>query len=119
MADVAASFQAAVGDVLVERCANAVRAFRERHAGARTLVAAGGVAANRTVRRRLGELADRRGLRLVAPPPGLCTDNGVMIAWTGFERLRRGLTDDLDFKARPRWPLDQRCAYTDDAARPA
>ena len=119
VADVAASFQAAVGDVLVERCANATDLFRERHADARTLVAAGGVAANRTVRRRLAELADRRGMRLVVPPPGLCTDNGVMIAWAGVERLQRGLTDELDFKARPRWPLDQRGVYANGAAGPA
>ncbi|HJO68245.1 MAG TPA: hypothetical protein QF804_01005 [Rhodospirillales bacterium] len=74
--------------------------------------------ANRTVRRRLGELADRRGMRLVVPPPGLCTDNGVMIAWAGVERLQRGLTDELDFKARPRWPLDQRGVYANGAAGP-
>ena len=119
VADVAASFQAAVGDVLVDRCANAVSAFRERHAGARTLVAAGGVVANQTVRRRLGELADRHGMLLVAPPPGLCTDNGIMVAWAGLERLRRGLTDELGFKARPRWPLDQRQEHADNTARPA
>ena len=118
VADIAASFQAAVGDVLVDRCANAVSAFRERHAGARTLVVAGGVAANQTVRQRLGELADQCGMRLVAPPPELCTDNGAMIAWAGLERLQPGLTDELDFRARPRWPLDQRRAYADDAGRP-
>ena len=48
------------------------------------------------------------GLRLVAPPQNLCTDNGAMIAWTGIERLRLGLTDDLGVAARPRWPLDVR-----------
>ncbi|MDP6603920.1 MAG: tRNA (adenosine(37)-N6)-threonylcarbamoyltransferase complex transferase subunit TsaD [Rhodospirillales bacterium] len=119
VADVAASFQAAVGDILVERCANAISAFREHHPKARTLVAAGGVAANQTVRRRLGELADQREMRLVVPPSGLCTDNGVMIAWTGLERLQRGRTDELDFKARPRWPLDPRRVYANGAARPA
>ena len=50
--------------------------------------------------------ATEAGLRLVMPPAELCTDNGAMIAWTGIERLRLGLVDDMTFAARPRWPLD-------------
>ncbi len=101
-ADLAASFQAAVSDVLADRTANAIA-----HAGGCTvLVVAGGVAANGTLRSRLDALAATRGLRLVAPPARLCTDNAAMIAWAGLERLRLGLTDGLDFAARPRWPLD-------------
>jgi N6-L-threonylcarbamoyladenine synthase len=45
-------------------------------------------------------------MSLVAPPPVLCPDHGAMIAWAGLERLKMGLTDDLDFAPRPRWPLD-------------
>jgi N6-L-threonylcarbamoyladenine synthase len=67
---------------------------------------AGGVAANLYLRRRLEEVAAQHGARLVAPPVKLCTDNGAMIAWAGIERLRLGWTDALDFKPRPRWPLD-------------
>ncbi len=106
VADVCASFQAAVEDVLEDRTANAIDAFQDLHGGAGTLVVAGGVAANEGVRARLARLAGDRGFKLVAPPPRLCTDNGVMIAWAGIERLRLGLTDGLDFRARPRWPLD-------------
>ena len=51
--------------------------------------------------------ANEVGLRLVVPPPALCTDNGAMIAWTGIERLNLGLTDDFTFAPRPRWPLDE------------
>ena len=69
------------------------------------LVVAGGVAANGGVRRGLQRLATESGLRLVAPPLALCGDNGAMIAWAGLERLRLGLTDDLDAPARARWPL--------------
>jgi len=69
-------------------------------------VVAGGVAANQYLRKRLDGLAGREGFRLVAPPVELCTDNGVMVAWAGIERLRLGLTDALDFAPRPRWPLD-------------
>jgi N6-L-threonylcarbamoyladenine synthase len=106
VADIAASFQAAVTDSLVDRTANAIAAFRERHPQGDTLVVAGGVAANRAVRAELAALAERSGMRLIAPPPRLCTDNAAMIAWAGIERLKLGLTDALDFAPRPRWPLD-------------
>ncbi len=106
VADIAASFQAAVADVVCDRTANAIAMFRERHPGAGALVVAGGVAANAALRARLEALAADQGFRFTAPPPRLCTDNGAMIAWAGIERLRAGLTDGLDFAARPRWPLD-------------
>jgi len=104
--DVAASFQAAVGDVMVDRAGNAIEIARRRHPGLRHLVVAGGVAANTHLRDRLGGLAKERNCVLVAPPPALCTDNGAMIAWAGIERLRAGLPDPLDAPARARWPLD-------------
>ncbi|MEK9661735.1 MAG: tRNA (adenosine(37)-N6)-threonylcarbamoyltransferase complex transferase subunit TsaD [Alphaproteobacteria bacterium] len=111
VADLAASFQAAVGDVLVDRCAHAFAMFRATHPDASpTLVVAGGVAANRTVRARLATLCDRETARLVAPPVALCTDNAAMIAWAGLERLRRSGGDSLDFAPRPRWPLDKDAA---------
>ncbi len=106
VADLAAAFQEAAADVLKDRCANAIDAFRALHPKGDTLVIAGGVAANQTVRQHLKELAEKHGLRLIAPPPKLCTDNGAMIAWAGIERLRLGLVDALDFAPRPRWPLD-------------
>jgi N6-L-threonylcarbamoyladenine synthase len=68
-------------------------------------VVAGGVAANAAVRGALAAVAARRAIPLVAPPVRLCTDNAVMVAWTGIERLRLGLTDPLDHAPRPRWPL--------------
>jgi N6-L-threonylcarbamoyladenine synthase len=101
VADLCASFQRTVGDVLVDRCANALAL-----APAKTLVVAGGVAANAYLRRRLETLTVLHGVRLVAPPVELCTDNGAMIAWAGIERLRLGMTDGLDFAPRPRWPLE-------------
>jgi N6-L-threonylcarbamoyladenine synthase len=101
IADLCASFQRTVGDVLADRCANALAL-----APSPTLVVAGGVAANAYLRGRLEEIAAQHGARLVAPPVKLCTDNGAMIAWAGLERLRLGMTDALDFRPRPRWPLD-------------
>jgi len=105
-ADLAASFQAAVGDVLAERCAKALDLFKREYNVAGPLVVAGGVAANRALRARLEAVAAEAGSRLAAPPLQLCTDNAAMIAWAGVERLALGFTDPLDFAARPRWPLE-------------
>ncbi len=104
--DLCASFQKAAGDVLVDRCANAIDIFLDLHPEGRTLVVAGGVAANLELRRRLTSLANDRDIDFIAPPVHLCTDNAAMIAWAGIERLQLGQTDDMDFRPRPRWPLD-------------
>ena len=106
VADLAASFQAAIIDVLIDRTAKALRIFRERYPAGETLVVAGGVAANSALRECLEALATKRGFRFLAPPQKFCTDNAAMIAWAGIERLRLGLVDPLDFAPRPRWPLD-------------
>jgi N6-L-threonylcarbamoyladenine synthase len=101
-ADIAASFQAAVVDCLVDRTAKALRAAP----GITALVVAGGVAANEAVRAGLATLAHVHDLRFVAPPQWLCTDNAAMIAWAGVERFAAGHRDALDVPARARWPLD-------------
>ena len=101
-ADVAASFQQAVVDVLVDR----TRVALERSDG-RTLVVAGGVAANQAVRRALEQLASAAGRAFSVPPIWLCTDNAAMIAWAGAERYACGMVDSLDVPARARWPLDE------------
>ena len=100
--DIAASFQLAVIDCLYDRITYTL----DRIDAPAALVVAGGVAANVPIREMLQKLAAQRGMRFVAPPLWLCTDNGVMIAWAGAERFAMGLTDGLDFVARPRWPLD-------------
>jgi N6-L-threonylcarbamoyladenine synthase len=100
--DIAASFQQAVVDCLVDRTERALATAPE----ATALVVAGGVAANGAVREALTALAARHGLPFVAPPLWLCTDNAAMIAWAGALRFEAGLIDDLDTPARARWPLD-------------
>jgi N6-L-threonylcarbamoyladenine synthase len=102
-ADIAASFQQAAIDCILDRTRRALEAMDDISA----LVVAGGVAANARVRAALEGLAADRGLRFVAPPQALCTDNAAMIAWAGLERVAAGLpADPLDIAARPRWPLD-------------
>ncbi|MBI1273867.1 MAG: tRNA (adenosine(37)-N6)-threonylcarbamoyltransferase complex transferase subunit TsaD [Alphaproteobacteria bacterium] len=105
VADLCASLQLAIGDILVDRTENALS--RTEGDGVTALVVAGGVAANQALGARLTALAGARGLPCIVPPPALCTDNGVMIAWAGLERLRLGLTGALDAPARPRWPLSE------------
>ncbi|CAA9509280.1 MAG: N(6)-L-threonylcarbamoyladenine synthase [uncultured Sphingomonadaceae bacterium] len=100
--DIAASFQQAAVECLVDRTERALA----RAVDVTALVVAGGVAANRRVRSALEAVATARAVPFVAPPGWLCTDNAAMIAWAGVERLREGLTDSLDAPARARWPLD-------------
>jgi N6-L-threonylcarbamoyladenine synthase len=110
VADLCASFQAAVVDVVADRAVHAMIMFRAGHFRADVLVVAGGVAANEAIGAALRDRATASGFRLVVPPARLCTDNAVMIAWAGAERLAQGLTDPLDVPARPRWPLDELAA---------
>ncbi|MBR0553025.1 tRNA (adenosine(37)-N6)-threonylcarbamoyltransferase complex transferase subunit TsaD [Stakelama marina] len=101
--DIAASFQQAVVDCLIDRTKRALAQAE----GVTALVVAGGVAANQSVRHALEGLAGDAGMRFVAPPLWLCTDNAAMIGWAGAERFSAGLTDPLDIAARARWPLDE------------
>ena len=97
-ADIAAAFQASTAAVLADRA-------RHAHAmlpGATALVVAGGVAANAAVR---AALAAATPLPLLAPPARLCTDNAVMVAWAGLQRLRAGQRDPVALAPRPRWPM--------------
>jgi len=100
--DIAASFQQAVVDCLRDRLEKAIR----DHGICAHLVVAGGVAANTPIRAMLEQVAGQHDMAFTAPPQWLCTDNAAMIAWAGAERFAAGLTDPLDFVARPRWPLD-------------
>ncbi|RVU07782.1 tRNA (adenosine(37)-N6)-threonylcarbamoyltransferase complex transferase subunit TsaD [Novosphingobium umbonatum] len=103
-ADLAAAFQQAAIDCVIDRAKRAVAVALAE--GATALVVAGGVAANKAIRAALEGLAAQNGLAFVAPPLALCTDNAAMIAWAGCEKALLGHSDPLDMAARPRWPLD-------------
>ena len=99
-ADVARAFVDAVVDTLVIKCGRAVK-----QTGINRLVAAGGVSANRQLREKLKAMADETGGRVFYPRPEFCTDNGAMIAYTGYVKISAGRREPLEFAAYPRWPI--------------
>lgn len=118
-ADIAASFQRVAVQHLEERCERATEWALNIEPSIEHLVVSGGVASNKYVRARLQKVAKKKGLQLVCPPPHLCTDNGVMVAWTGIEHFRAGRFDlpppadepeDAYIELRPRWPLAEEYA---------
>ena len=118
VADICASFEAAVADAVADRVLRAMTLFEEKTlyedklgpGVPRQLAVAGGVAANKALRRRLEATAQARGFTLYVPPAALCTDNAAMVAWAGAERLVRGRVDGLNAVTRARWPLDETAA---------
>lgn len=117
--DIAASFQAAVCDVLTDRTRNAMNMFKnkvEADGHPYRFVVAGGVAANTAIRESLSTLCDEQGFTLTAPPLKFCTDNAAMIALAGLAHFERSEFDSLDVKARPRWPLDKIAAANNPAS---
>lgn len=116
-ADIAASFQQAVCDVLTERTAKAMTMFRKDTGdGPQRFVVAGGVASNTQIRTALDKLCAENNFTLLAPPLKYCTDNAAMIALAGAEHYIRGNFDSYDVKARPRWPLDAVSAQNNPAS---
>ena len=99
-------FQKAVTDCLADKVVRGMALHKEVCPDPLCFVASGGVAANKYLRHRLTAVARAEGFFISLPPPHLCTDNGVMIAWAGAQRLGRGERSFLSCSARPRWPLE-------------
>ncbi len=111
IADLACALERTIAEIIADRAKIALQRFKSTYAPKEpTLVISGGVAANTAIRTRLQKLCSEQDTRAYAPPVSLCGDNAAMIAWAGIERLSLGLSDPLDFKARPRWPLDPTAA---------
>lgn len=107
IADLSAALQNTIADVISDRCAKSIERFKsEYETNTPTLVVSGGVSANSIIRHALQTLCTSENMHFYAPPLELCGDNAAMIAWAGLERMENGHFDSLDFKARPRWPLD-------------
>ncbi|RMW90019.1 tRNA (adenosine(37)-N6)-threonylcarbamoyltransferase complex transferase subunit TsaD [Aggregatibacter aphrophilus] len=101
-ADIAYAFQEAVVDTLAIKCKRALK-----QTGLKRLVIAGGVSANKQLRQTLAELMQQLGGEVFYPQPQFCTDNGAMIAYAGFLRLKQGLQQDLAIEVRPRWAMTE------------
>lgn len=101
IANMAASFQQTVGDVLHDRLTNAIAMMPK----VKGFVVAGGVAANQYLRKRIASTLAPHKITLHVPPMALCTDNAVMVAWAGVERFKLGMTDSLSVEPKARWPL--------------
>lgn len=104
--DLAASFQAAVSDVLVAKSKRAFKQYLLENPPIPSFAVAGGVAANQTIRAALQDVAEQNSTAFVAPPLEYCTDNAAMIAYAGLQNFKHGKPDDMTISARPRWPLD-------------
>jgi len=101
-ADIARSFEEAVVETLVKKSLRALDA-----SGRKTLVVAGGVGANRSLREQLKTTLSEQGAQVFYPRPALCTDNGAMVAYAGFLRLQAGQVSDGEVRAQPRWELEE------------
>ncbi len=110
IADICACFQLAASDCLIGKLEKAIKIFKQKYPEGKDCVVSGGVAANQFLRQNMRQLCEKHRLVFSAPPIKFCTDNGVMIAWAGLERFQKGLINDLTFKPRPRWPLDETSA---------
>ncbi|GHU10601.1 tRNA N6-adenosine threonylcarbamoyltransferase [Alphaproteobacteria bacterium] len=104
-ADLCASFQRTVNDVLSYKMNAALCLCESRNIDLDAAVISGGVAANKSIRNSIQIICNKHDVRFCAPPINLCTDNGVMIAWNGVEKALANKFDNLDFRPRPRWPL--------------
>jgi N6-L-threonylcarbamoyladenine synthase len=106
-ADIAASFQKSISDILCKKITIAINIMNERKVNYNNVVIAGGVAANKYLRKNLHIEVEKNNKKLFLPPIDLCTDNGAMIAWAGYELYKYGIRSKMNIRASPRWPLEK------------
>ena len=103
-ADIAASFQKSISDILCKKITIAINIMNEKKVNYNNVVIAGGVAANKYLRKNLYIEVEKNNKKLFLPPVNLCTDNGAMIAWAGYELYKFGIRSNMNIRASPRWP---------------
>ncbi|MDA9558655.1 tRNA (adenosine(37)-N6)-threonylcarbamoyltransferase complex transferase subunit TsaD [Alphaproteobacteria bacterium] len=106
-ADIAASFQKSISDILCKKITIAINIMNEKKVNYNNVVIAGGVAANKYLRKNLHNEVEKNNKKLFLPPVNLCTDNGAMIAWAGYELYKSGIRSNMNIRASPRWPLEE------------
>ena len=110
--NLAASFQKTIEEILCEKSKVAFKEFKKNNKSKKnTFVIAGGVASNKSIRKKLIALSLKEGFDPIFPPINLCSDNAAMIAMVGLEKYKAGLSNNFDFAARPRWPLDENAIF--------
>ena len=110
--NLAASFQNTIEEILCKKSKVAFKEFKKNNKSKKnTFVIAGGVASNKSIRQKLIDLSLKEKFDPIFPPINLCSDNAAMIAMVGLEKYKLGLTNQLDFPAKPRWPLDENAAF--------
>jgi len=109
--DIAASFQRTILEIMYKKTKNAFTEYEKNNLNNKTFVVAGGVAANKKIRSMLINLCEENNYKSIFPPINLCGDNAAMIAMVGLEKFKLKQFNNLDFPAKPRWPLDESAAF--------
>ena len=109
--DIAASFQKTILEIMYKKTKNAFTEYEKNNLNNKTFVVAGGVAANKKIRSMLINLCEENNYKSIIPPINLCGDNAAMIAMVGLEKFKLKQFNNLDFPAKPRWPLDESAAF--------
>ena len=110
--DLAASFQKTIEKILYKKTKNAFKEFEKQNmVKEKKFVIAGGVAANKNIRSMLKKLCNEENYQSIFPPIELCSDNAAMIAMVGLEKFKIKKFNNLDYPAKPRWPLDENAAF--------
>ena len=109
--DIAASFQKTILEIMYKKTKNAFTEYEKNNLNNKSFVVAGGVAANKRIRTMLINLCEENNYKSIFPPINLCGDNAAMIAMVGLEKFKLKQFNDLDYPAKPRWPLDENAAF--------
>ena len=110
--NLAASFQYTINKILYKKTKIAIKEFKAKTKKKKIeFVVAGGVAANKSIRKNLNSLVKETGIKIIYPSINFCGDNAAMIAWAGIKRFKKKLIDNIEISAKSRWALDDNAPY--------